>query len=305
VSARWIRHTVTEAEAEAGRTLEEVLTDILGISRRRIQKLTRSRGIQLNRRPGFLGKRLRAGDVVAARASDDEEVGLEPVAMSLEIVHEDADILVVDKPPFLLVHPTAPHHQRTLAHGVAHHFLQQGLQTRVRPVHRLDRDTSGLLLIAKSPVAHQRLDRQLRERHLRREYLALAAGRLADDAGTVDAPIGRHRSDPHLRAVRPGGDAATTRFQVVERFGDATLVRLELDTGRTHQIRVHLAHLGHPVLGDTPYGGPVVPELRRPALHASRLHLQHPTSGEALVLDSELPADLAALLRALRTGSPP
>jgi 23S rRNA pseudouridine1911/1915/1917 synthase len=292
-------------EAEAGRTVEEILTGPLQISRRRIQKLTRSRGIEINRRAAFLGKKVRPGDVIAARAAAEEEVGLEPVPMELAVIHEDADLLVLDKPPFVLVHPTAPHHRATLSHGVAHHFLQQGLHAKVRPVHRLDRDTSGLLLVAKSPVAHQRLDRQLRERQMRREYLALVQGTVAEDAGVIDAPIGRHKQNPNLRAVRPqGGEPARTRFEVVERYPDATLLRLELETGRTHQIRVHLAHLGHPVLGDTQYGGPPLPPLKRPALHAWRLAFSHPATGETLEFEACLPEDLAALRNTLTAAEP-
>jgi 23S rRNA pseudouridine1911/1915/1917 synthase len=302
VAERWVRHTATEADV--GRTVEEILVETLGISRRRIQKLTRSRGVQLNRRPAFLGKRVRAGDVVSARAAADEEVGLEPVAMELQVVHEDADLLVLDKPPFLLVHPTAPHHRRTLAHGIAHHFLAQGLHAKVRPVHRLDRDTSGLLLVAKTPVAHARLDVQLREGTLRREYTALVQGVVEQDEGFIDSPIGRHKQDPNLRAVRPqAGEPARTRFQVVERYPTASLLRLELETGRTHQIRVHLAHLGHPVFGDAPYGGPTAPGLKRQALHASRVAFAHPTSGEPLAFEAPLPPDLAALRDSLQSAA--
>jgi len=298
VAERWVRHTATEADA--GRTVEEVLTQTLGISRRRIQKLTRSRGVQVNRRAVFLGKRVREGDVVSARATDDEEVGLEPVPMDLDVVHEDADLLVLNKPPFILVHPTAPHHRSTLSHGIAHHFLRQGLLAKVRPVHRLDRDTSGLLLVAKSPVAHARLDVQLREGTLRRSYLAFVAGRVADDEGVVDAPIGRHKQNPNLRAVRPqAGEPARTRFRVVERFATATAIEAELETGRTHQIRVHLAHLGHPVFGDSAYGGPAMEGLKRQALHASHLAFHHPSSGEPLAFEAALPADLQALRDAI------
>jgi 23S rRNA pseudouridine1911/1915/1917 synthase len=303
VAERWVRHTATEADV--GRTVEEVLTETLGISRRRIQKLTRSRGVQLNRRPAFLGKRVRAGDVISARAAADEEVGLEAVPMNLAVVHEDEDVLVLDKPPFVLVHPTAAHHRRTLAHGIAHHFLAQGLHAKVRPVHRLDRDTSGLLLVAKTPVAHARLDVQLREGTLRREYLALVQGVVEQDGGVVDAPIGRHKQDPKLRAVRPqAGEPACTRFQVVERYPAASLVRLELETGRTHQIRVHLAHLGHPVFGDAQYGGPATPLLKRQALHASRLVFAHPSTGEPLALEAPLPPDLSALRESLQNAAP-
>ncbi len=297
---RWTEHTVSPDEA--GRTVEEILTGPMRVSRRMIQRLTRSRGIHLNRRAAFLARKVKAGDVVAARVAPEEEAGLEPVPMDLAVVHEDAEVLVLDKPPFLLVHPTSPEQARTLAHGVAHHFAGQGLRARVRPVHRIDRDTSGLVLFAKSPHAHADLDRQLRERELGRAYLAFVRGVVEDDAGTVDAPIGRDRKHPNLRAVRPDGEPAVTRFRVVERYPDATLLELELETGRTHQIRVHMAHLGHPLLGDRQYGGGGAGTPKRQALHAARLSFLHPRTGEPLTFEAPLPPDLAALRDRLRAG---
>ncbi|HET8655612.1 MAG TPA: RluA family pseudouridine synthase [Longimicrobiaceae bacterium] len=290
---RWRKHVVTEEEA--GRTVREILTGPLALSGRMIQRLTRTRGVRLNRRPAYLERAVRKGDVVAARVATAEEPGLEPVAMELDVVHEDAEVLVVNKPPFLLVHPVAPHHTRTLAHGLAHHLLSEGVHAKVRPVHRLDRDTSGLVLVAKSAFAHQFLDRALREREMRREYLAFVGGVVEEDAGEIDAPIGRHPRAPQLRAVTERGEPARTRWRVVERFRDATLLDVELETGRTHQIRVHLAHLGHPVLGDSQYGGRMVPGLARQALHAWRLSFPHPASRERLTFEAPLPPDLAAL----------
>ena len=295
---RWAEHAV-RAE-EAGRTVQEILTGTMGISRRMIQRLTRGKGILVNRKVAYLARAVREGDVVAARLAENEEAGLEPVAMELAIVHEDRDVLVVNKPAGMLVHPTSPEHTRTLSHGITHHFLEQGIAIKVRPVHRIDRDTSGLLLVAKSGFAHQHMDRQLRERTLRREYLALVRGRVEEDEGTVDAPVGRHPRNSSLRAVRPGGDPAVTRFRVRERFTDASLLELELDTGRTHQIRVHLAHLGHPVLGDRAYGGGAPALIRRQALHAWRLSCVHPATGEALLFEAPLPEDMESLATRLR-----
>jgi RluA family pseudouridine synthase len=291
---RWAEHTV--AADEAGRTVEEILTGPMGISRRMIQRLTRSRGVQLNRRPAYLAGKVKKGDVVTARVAPEEDAGLPPVPMELAVVHEDAEVLVLDKPPFLLVHPTSPEQTRTLAHGVAHRFAQQGLRAKVRPVHRIDRDTSGLVLFARTALAHAHLDAQLREREMGRSYLAFVRGAVADDAGMVDAPIGRDRKNPNLRAVRPGGEPALTRWRVAERFSGATLLELELETGRTHQIRVHMAHLGHPVLGDRPYGGAARGDtMKRQALHAARLAFAHPRTGERMSFEAPLPADLAEL----------
>ena len=300
---RWLEHTVSAEEA--GLTVQDVLTGPLGISRRMIQKLTRNKGVLRNRKAPFLGAKVRAGDVIAARVGFAEDAGLEPVPMDLDIVYEDADVLAVNKPPFLLVHPTSPAHRNTLSHGIAFHFQQQRLRAKVRPVHRIDRDTSGLVLMAKNAMAHQRLDAQLRDRTLQREYLALVDGVVGEDDGVIDAPIGRDRARPQLRVVDAGprGEAALTRFWVVERLNGATLLRLELETGRTHQIRVHLTHVGHPVLGDRQYGRAGTDLLRRQALHASRLSFLQPTSGARVDCEAPLPEDLEALRQQLRQGS--
>jgi RluA family pseudouridine synthase len=300
MTQRWLDHTV--AEDEAGRTVQEVLTGPMQVSRRMIQKLTRARGIVLNRRPAFLGRKVRAGDVISARVGVDEETGLRPVAMPLSIVHEDDEVLVIDKPPFVLVHPTSPEQTETLSHGVAHLFEQRGVKAKVRPVHRIDRDTSGLVLFAQSAVAHARLDTQLREGGIGRVYQALVDGVVAEDAGEIDAPIARDPRNPTLRAVRPGGEAARTRFRVLERLPRATLLELELDTGRTHQIRVHMLHAGHPVIGDRQYGRAGTSLIKRQALHASRLTFAHPTTGERLTFDAPLPPDIAQAIEQLRGG---
>lgn len=300
MSDRWLEHTVVEGEA--GRTVQEILTGPMQVSRRMIQKLTRAKGILLNRRPAFLGRKVRAGDMIAARVGVDEHAGLAPVAMPLSIVHEDGDVLVLDKPPFLLVHPTSPEQRETLSHGVAHHFDRVGVKAKVRPVHRIDRDTSGLVLFAKTALAHSRLDPQLHPGTLDRAYLALVDGAVEGDAGVVDAPIGRDPRNPQLRAVRSDGDAARTRWRVVERFPRATLLELELETGRTHQIRVHMVHLGHPVLGDRQYGRAGTSLIRRQALHAARLAFAHPTTGERVTFEAPLPEDMRALVERLRGG---
>lgn len=272
--------------------MQEILTGSMGVSRRMIQKLTRAKGLRHNRRPAWLSAKVRVGDVVAARLAAAESAGLEPVRMDLAVVHEDAEVLVVDKPPFLLVHPTSPDQDRTLAHGVAWHLRQAGVHAAVHPVHRIDRDTSGLVLFARTSHAHHRLDVQLRAGEIEREYLALVDGVLADDTGVIDAPIDRDPRNPSLRTVRPGGEPALTRYAVVERYPAATLVRLHLETGRTHQIRVHMKHVGHPVLGDRQYGRRGVDTIKRQALHAARLAFVHPSSGERIELTAPLPPDM-------------
>lgn len=295
--SRWVNHTV--APDEAGRTVQQVLTGSMGVSRRMIQRLTRAKGLQLNRRPAWLAAKVRAGDVVSARLQEGPSGALEPVEMELRVVHEDADLLVVDKPPGLLVHPTSPDQRHTLAHGVAWHLRRRGVHAAVHPVHRIDRDTSGLVLFARTAHAHHRLDLQLRGGELRREYLALVDGVMAEERGVIDAPIGRDPRNPVMRVVRQDGEPAVTRWEVAERSPSATLVRLELETGRTHQVRVHLLHAGHPVLGDRQYGRRRLELVPRQALHAWRLAFTHPSTGAPVELTADLPADMRAALAAL------
>jgi 23S rRNA pseudouridine1911/1915/1917 synthase len=266
------------------------------LSRRMLQRLTRSKGITLNRRAAYLGRKVRAGDKVEARAADQAAApALTPYPMELSIAYEDEDLIVIDKPAGLLVHPTHPASPPTLAHGLAHRFAHDGSQTAVRPVHRLDRDTSGLIVVAKSGYAHQQLDRQLREGALEREYVAIVEGVVGEDQGVIDAPIGRVQGDFRKRAVRAGGDPARTNFEVIRRGAEATVLKVRLETGRTHQIRVHMEHIGHPVIGDPQYGGRSS-NLRRQALHAARISFRQPRTGEAVTCTAPLPPDMLELL---------
>jgi 23S rRNA pseudouridine1911/1915/1917 synthase len=299
----WVNHTVTPDEA--GRTVQDILTGPMSVSRRMIQRLTRAKGLQHNRRAAWLNAKVRAGDVVSARLNPAESAGLPPVPMDLRVAYEDGEVLAIDKPPFLLVHPTSPEQDRTLAHGVAHHLEQQGVHAKVHPVHRIDRDTSGLVVFAKTGHAHHRLDLQLRAGELKREYLALVDGVVQGERGTIDAPIGRDPRNPVLRVVRKDGDPAVTRWEVAERYPAATLLRLELETGRTHQIRVHLLHAGHAVLGDRQYGRKGAHLIKRQALHASHLAFAHPTSGEPIRLDAELAPDMQAAVDILKSEAAP
>jgi 23S rRNA pseudouridine1911/1915/1917 synthase len=240
----------------------------------------------------------------------------QPEDLPLAMVYADADLVVIDKPAGLSVHPGAGRPAGTLVNALLHHVRDlSGVGGVLRPgiVHRLDRGTSGLLVVAKHDAAHRALARQFAERSVEKEYLAVVLGVPASAAGRIDLPIGR---DPRRRltmSVRaPRARAALTEWRRVEVFDGAALLRVRLHTGRTHQIRVHLASLGHPIAGDAAYGGTRTPPARgvrarqalaalsRPALHSARLAFTHPTSGERLTFESALPADLEALLRGLR-----
>jgi len=235
---------------------------------------------------------------------------VEAQAIALRVVHEDEAILVVDKPAGLVVHPGSGNRDGTLQNALLHHAPELAALPRAGIVHRLDKETSGLLVVAKSPEAQTDLVRQLAARTVKREYLALAHGDVARGA-TIDAPIGRHPTQRTSMAVVESGKGkpARTHVEVVERFGTATLLRCRLETGRTHQIRVHLTAFGHPLIGDPTYRGRrtgaalAIPEVRafaRQALHAQRLGLVHPVTRKAMQWDSPLPADFQALIAALR-----
>ena len=256
-------------------------------------------------------------DVVAP--SDETSIVDAPEDIALAIVFEDPAILVVDKPAGLVVHPGSGNRAGTLLNALLHHDPALAAVPRAGIVHRLDKDTSGLMVVAKTIEAQTALVRGLAAHRVTREYLALARGDLARPV-VVDAPIGRHPTQRTTMAVVARGKPARTHIHIVERFGVATLLRCALETGRTHQIRVHLAAIGHPLVGDPSYGGrhaqrvvqgaramhtPVVPSFARQALHATRLSLAHPATGDAMTWNSPPPADFAELLAALRRQSPP
>jgi len=224
-------------------------------------------------------------------------VALAPEAMELRVVHEDPHLLVVDKPPGVVVHPTPGQTAGTLVHGLLEHGLAGGPAERPGIVHRLDRDTSGLLVVTRSEEAHRRMQALVRKRALEREYLALVRGRPQSRTGRIEAPIGRDRHDPTRHSLDTATPRhAVTHFELERLFHDHALLRVRLETGRTHQIRVHLDAIGLPISGDPVYGAPGDLELERQFLHAARLAFEHPFTSEQLDVSSPLPADLARAL---------
>jgi len=284
------------------------------LSRAKLQALIADGHVRLDGRVPKPSHRLRGGERVEVEIPPPPAEALEPEATPLVIVHEDAHVLVVDKPAGMVVHPGAGHARGTLAAAaLAHAPGIAGVGGPRRPgiVHRLDKDTSGLLVLAKTPAAYDALVAQLASRTVTRTYLAVVHGRVRRDAGVIDAPIGRH---PHARvkmAVRPAGRGkrAVTRYRVLERFTAFTYLALSLETGRTHQIRVHLAALGHPVAGDAVYGGrrpaPLPVAVDGYALHAARLAFAHPATGARVEFAAPLPARMERLLSHLRHSAVP
>lgn len=306
------RHTLTAQPGETER-LDRFVSDRLALSRTRVQKLVADGRITLDGRRPRKSELVEPGSVVEVVVPEARPVDIVAEELPLAIVYEDDDLLVVDKEAGMVVHPAPGHRSGTLVNALLWHVPQlEGVGGRARPgiVHRLDRDTSGLLVVAKTDAAHRGLSDAIRARRVKRFYLAAAWGHLAESPQVVEAPIGRDPRDRKRMAVVEGGREATTRFEVRERWLRADLLHVALKTGRTHQIRVHLEHIGHPVVGDASYGvgwerglgGPTrrwVDELARRIgrqfLHAAELRFHHPTSGEEMGFESPLPADLAAV----------
>ncbi len=293
-------------EAESGMRLDVYLAESndLDLTRSRIQKLIAEGCVTVNEQPaGRSSYRLKTGDIVAIVVPEPVVPKVEPEKIRLDIVYEDEAVLVVNKPRRMVVHPGAGNYTGTLVNALLYHCKDlSGINGVLRPgiVHRLDKDTSGLLMVAKTDQAHHFLAAELKARRILREYLALVHGGPPKDAGMIDAPIGRHPKDRQRMAVRRNGRPAVTHWRVAQRYQGYTLLRLQLETGRTHQIRVHMAYIGYPLVGDLKYGR-ARPELGLSGqfLHAGRLGFTHPVTREFLEFAVALPPELAAVLEKL------
>jgi 23S rRNA pseudouridine1911/1915/1917 synthase len=310
-----------ELEAEiplemAGQRLDQALAALFpDYSRSRLQGWIRAGQVKVDGRVLRPRDKVDGGEQVRLAATLEDESRDAPEAIALDLLYEDEDILVLNKPAGLVVHPGAGNPAGTLVNALLHHRPELRVLPRAGIVHRLDKDTSGVMVVAGTPTAHASLVRQLEERSVKREYEAVCVG-VMTGGGTVDAPIARHPVDRVRMAVREGGREAVTHYRVVERFRGHTHVRCRLETGRTHQIRVHMAHIRYPLVGDPVYGGRLVmppgasPALsealrgfRRQALHAARLELVHPGQGETVHFEAPVPQDLASLLAVLRADA--
>ena len=276
-----------------------------GLTRSAAQRLIEEGYVNRNGKAAKKIDKLNIGDEISVKIPEAKPVDIVPKEIPLEIVYEDEDVLVINKPKGLVVHPAAGHQEDTLVNGLlySHADRLSGINGELRPgiVHRIDKDTSGLLAVAKNDFAHTVLASQLKDHSMARTYEAIVCGNLKEDSGTVDAPIGRHPTDRKKMCVtQRNSKSAVTHWEVVERFRGYTHVRCRLETGRTHQIRVHMAHIGHPILGDTVYGHKK-PELglSSQCLHAGILCFAHPRDGHPVVVMAELPTYFQEVLEKL------
>ena len=296
--------TLTAATEHAGERLDSFLAGALEISRSAAARLIEEGCVTISGKALPKNYRITGGEELTAEIPEPEDTAVTAQDIPLDVVYEDEDVIVVNKPVGMVVHPAPGHSDGTLVNALLHHCGDSlsGVGGEKRPgiVHRIDRDTSGLIIAAKNDAAHLGLSAQLADHTLARTYECLVAGNLRQDSGTVDAPIGRHPTDRKKMAVTAKGRPAVTHWEVIGRYNGATHVRCRLETGRTHQIRVHMAHIGHPILGDTVYGAKKpVPGLTGQCLHAVGLRFIHPRTGEAVELSCGLPEEFKAYLRKL------
>ena len=297
----------TAAPADAGQRLDRWLAGQAGApSRSALQGLMEAGFVRRNGAPANKKDKLAAGDCITLTLPDPQPIEAQPQDIPLDIVYEDDHLLVVNKPKGMVVHPAPGNPDGTLVNALLYHCRGQlsGVGGAIRPgiVHRIDKDTSGLLVVAKDDLTHQGLSEQMAVHAIHRVYHAVVYGNIRQDAGTIEAPIGRDPRDRKRMAVTPGqGKRACTHWQVLERFGRFTLLACRLETGRTHQIRVHMAHIGHPLAGDPVYGPrSVIRELQGQCLHAKELGFRHPVTGQEMRFDSPLPAYFTTFLERLR-----
>ena len=294
------------SEESKNQRLDAFLASSLdGLTRSQAARLIESGEVAVNGKTAGKSYKLAGGEDVAVTLPEPEPVEAVPQDIPLDVVYEDADVIVVNKPSGMVVHPAPGHPDGTLVNALLYHCAGtlSGVGGALRPgiVHRIDRDTSGLIIAAKNDAAHQYLSAQLADHTLARTYECIVVGKLREDRGTVDAPIARHPTDRKRMAVVAGGREAVTHWEVIARYPGYTHVRCRLETGRTHQIRVHMAYIGHPILGDTVYGAKKeVPGLTGQCLHAVGLRFLHPRTHEVVELFCPLPEEFTRMLQKIR-----
>lgn len=285
---------------DSGIELKEVLYNKINLSGRLLRKVKRQKNIFVNDNNLSLNSKLRTGDIVKVIMAKETNQ-FKPQPIPITIAYEDMDLLIINKQPNIVVHPTKGHIDKTIANGIANHLVETNENYKIRFINRLDMDTSGLLMVAKNPFTQQIMSKQMDEDKIEKKYLTVVKGVVEKDFGTIDAPIGREDDDPVHRKVIEGGQRSITHFEVLKRMKDATLLRIKLETGRTHQIRVHMKYQGHPLIGDSLYGYIDERLICRQALHAESLKFYQPRTGEEIFVNTKIPEDMRALINRLST----
>lgn len=294
---------IVQAEQRGERLDKALATFNDGWSRTQVSTWVKDGVVKVNDEQVKVNYKVKEGDTITVEVPEVEELDIVAEDLQLDIIYEDADVLVVNKPRGMVVHPAPGHVSGTLVNGLMFHCKDlSGINGVMRPgiVHRIDKDTSGLLMVAKNDVAHESLVNQLVNKTVTRKYTALVHGHIPHDKGTIDAPIGRDAKDRQKQAIVDNGKHAVTHFQVLERFGHFTLVECRLETGRTHQIRVHMQYIGFPLAGDPKYGPKKTIDFNGQVLHAGVLGFEHPVTKEYLQFEAPLPEDFAQLLEEMR-----
>lgn len=276
--------------ASVGLTVETYLKQTLHYSGRKIQKLTRLKGLFLNGKPAYLQRKIKEHDILRVLVPEDISYGVEPEQGTVTILYEDDQMVVVDKPPNVLVHPTGQTKSGTLSNHLAYVFKQRGITATIRPLHRLDKNTSGCVAFAKDSHSQHLLEQQLKGDIFKRTYQALVKGIVTPATATISAPIGAHPFLPNRRSICEQGETAITHYRTIRQLNGYTLLEIELGTGRTHQIRVHLAHVGYPILGDAMYGTKSS-LINRQALHAAQVAFHRLTDDREITINASLPDD--------------
>lgn len=280
-------------------TLKEVLLDKLNFSVRSLSKMKRYKTVKVNNEYIRPGDKINKGDLIEVKIEEDM-ADFKPQDLKLPILYDDFDIIMVNKPPFMVVHPTKSHFENTIANGVTHYVVEKSENVKIRFVNRLDMNTSGLVIVAKNPYAQFVLSSDMKEDKVEKMYIAVVKGVVKEDFGTINEPIYRPTDDSIKRIVHEEGQPSVTHFEVIERLKNATVLKLKLETGRTHQIRVHLNHIGHGIIGDELYGYVDENLINRQALHAFSLKFKQPRTREDLEFKAPLPKDMEELIEKLK-----
>lgn len=293
------RYNLISYTSEEDSTLKEILLDKLNFSVRSLSKMKREQTVLVNGEFKKTNLKVKKGDLIEVKIEEDM-ANFEAQDLNLDIVYDDFDLIMVNKPPFMVVHPTKSHYDKTIANGVTDYIIKNNEKVKIRFVNRLDMNTSGLVIVAKNAYAHHTLSMDMGENKVEKTYITVVKGKVESDEGTINKPIYRPTEDSIKRIIDEKGQASVTHYKVIERLKDATVLEVKLETGRTHQIRVHMEHIGHGIIGDELYGYVDEKLINRQALHAYSLEFEQPRTKEKLSFKAEIPSDMKELIEKLR-----